>query len=371
MMTMLTRHLVLLGFLVATGFAATGTAHAADNVFVVGKYPIEGDADNAVKAKADAMADGQDGAFHALLKRLVPVTSYKRLPRPKLKEIEALIDGFNIRSEQNSSTEYLAEIDFRFNAQRVRRYLQKERLPYVERQAPETLLVPVYRTKNASVPRHLSTASGQRAWREAWAELDLKNALAPIKLAQYKLEIRDDVRQRLVSGDLSGLRIFQEEYSASRLLIAAAEPDPTGKRLVVTLVGQDAVGSFHLRRSYLIEDQDVLYTAELATIVGLGILEGRWKAVSGAAAGGGFTATGPAEQVRFFVAFNGFGQWQQIRGKLANLPGVEGFDTGTVSARGAEVAMSYPGGLSGLQKRVRAEGMYFTRNGANWVLRQR
>ena len=55
---------------------------------------------------------------------------------------------------------------------------------------------------------------------------------------------------------------------------------------------------------------------------------------------------------------------------LANLPGVDGFDTGTVSARGAEVAMSYPGGLASLRKRVTAEGMYFTQNNGNWILLQ-
>lgn len=353
------------------GLSVPQASQAATDVYTVAKYPIEAAADNAVKAKAEAMNDGRIGAFHALLKRLVPVTSYRYLPKnPTAAEIEGMIDGLNIRSEQNSSTEYLAEIDFRYNANRIRRYLQRARLPYLDRQAPEVLVVPIYRTANDAGPRHLATAAGQRAWRRAWADLDLVNTLTPVKLAQYKLEIRDDVRQRLANGDMSALRIFQDEYRAQRIILASAAPDPTGNKLVVTLAGMDAVGSFQLTRKYTIEDDDLFYTAELATVIGLGVLEGRWKAVTAASAGGGLAASGPLQDVRFFVRFNGLGHWQQIRGRLSNLPGVEGFNTGTVTARGAEVAMRYPGGLPGLRRQVAAQGMYFTRNGTNWVLLQ-
>ncbi len=343
---------------------------AAGNVFTIAKYPIEATASDAVTAKKEAMADGQINAFHSLLKRLVPVTAYRYLPKPALAEVEALTDGLNIRSEQNSPTEYLGEFDFRYNAAAVRKYLQQARLPYMERQAPETLIVPVYRNSNTAAPRYLGTATGQRSWREAWAGLDLKNALTPVKLATYKLEIRDDVRQRLVDGDMSTLRIFQQEYGAARILLAYATPDASAKKLNVIFVGQDAIGQFHLKRSYVIEDDDLLYTAELAAIIGLGVLEGRWKAVSPAFFATPAGAGGAVQAVRFFVSFNGLGQWQLIRGRIANLPGVNDLDTGAVSARGAEVTLNYPGGMAALQQRIVSEGMYFTRNSGNWLLLQ-
>ncbi|MGI9408233.1 MAG: DUF2066 domain-containing protein [Hyphomicrobiaceae bacterium] len=349
--------------------AGTAPAQAAGNVYTVAKYPIEAEADDAVAAKSAAMADGQAGAFRALLKRLVPVTAYRYLPKPNLKDIEALTDGFNIRSEQNSSTEYLATLDFHYNADAVRSFMQRERLPYLERQAPETVIVPIYRNRNEAAPRYLATASGQRSWREAWSGLDLKNALTPVKLASYKLEIRDDVLQRLISGDMTDIRIFQEEFSATRIIIAHATPGPDSKKLEITLAGHDAVGRFHLKKSYTIEDEDFLYTAELATIVGLGILEGRWKAVAQPSSGVS-VAAGPVEAIRFFVSFNGLGEWQRIRARIAGLPGVSDMNTGTVSARGAEVSMHYPGGMVALQQRVAAEGMYFTNSGGDWVLQQ-
>ncbi len=345
-------------------------AHAASDVYTVGRYPIEAVADNAVQAKAEAMADGHIGAFRSLLKRLVPVTSYRYLPKPKPSEIQGMIAGLNIRSEQNSSTEYLAEIDFRYSPRLVRRYLQKARLPFLDRQAPEVLLVPVYRNANTAAPRYLATATGQRAWRKAWADQDLNNTLTPLKLAQYKLEIRDDVRSRLMDGDMSVLRIFQQEYGAERVLVAQAIPDATGQKIIVTMAGQDAVGPFHLKRTYPIEDQDLLYSSELATIIGLGVIEGRWKAAAPRATSAGLTTSGPVQDVHFFVRFNGLGHWQQIRERLANLPGVDGFNTGTVSARGAEVALRYPGGLTNLRRRIASEGFLFSQSNGSWVLSQ-
>lgn len=342
-------------------------ALADERVFTVAKYPIEAEAESAVVAKREAMVDGQRGAFHALLKRLVPVTAYKRLPNPKPGDIDAMTRGLNVRSEQNSRTEYLAEIDFRYDPDQVRQYLRRQRLPFLERQAPEVLLVPVYRNANTAAPRYLANAGGQRAWRQAWAELDLDNTLTPVRLAQVKLEIRDDVRRGLADGDLSMLRIFQREYGAERFILASAEPDPTGRRLIVSIAGQDAVGAFHLKRTYPIEDEDLLYSAELATIIGLGILEGRWKAVA-ADSNSLVAAAGPAEDIVFYVRYAGFGQWQGLRQRLANLPGVETFDTGTVSARGAEVRMRYAGGLTALRQRLARDGLPMGQEGNAWVV---
>ena len=53
----------------------------ADAVYTVANYPVEATAANAVAAKDQALADGQQAAFRSLLKRLVPVTAYKQLTR--------------------------------------------------------------------------------------------------------------------------------------------------------------------------------------------------------------------------------------------------------------------------------------------------
>ena len=125
---------------------AVPDAHAASqtNVYKVAKYPVQAQAEDAVTAKAQALADAQQGAFRSLMKRLVPVTAYKRLPKVPLARVQDMIAGFSVRSERNSSTEYLANYDFEFQPRAVREMLRSNGLLYVEDVAPPTVLVAAF-----------------------------------------------------------------------------------------------------------------------------------------------------------------------------------------------------------------------------------
>ncbi len=92
-----------LGAVVIGGSLVGSAAVAQSNApFVVGNYPVEATAENAVAAKERAMAEGQSAAFRYLLKRLVESKSYKRLPRLDAAAVDNLIDGVSVRTEQNS-----------------------------------------------------------------------------------------------------------------------------------------------------------------------------------------------------------------------------------------------------------------------------
>src|SRR5688572_4862645 len=105
---------IALAFTLAAGGAQR--AAAAEAVFTVANYPVEARADNAAAAKDRALADGQQAALRSLLKRLVQVTAYARIKR--LRDVKAgdLVDGFKVRSERNSSTDYIASLDFTFQS---------------------------------------------------------------------------------------------------------------------------------------------------------------------------------------------------------------------------------------------------------------
>ena len=105
------------------------------------------------------MADGQQAAFRSLLKRLVPVTAYDRLKRLAALKSSGFLEGVSVRSERNSSTRYIASLDFSFRADSVRAVLQQEGIPFVEEQAREVIIVPVVRDAG----RHASIAVRPRA----------------------------------------------------------------------------------------------------------------------------------------------------------------------------------------------------------------
>ena len=120
-------------------------------------------------------------------------------------------------------------------------------------------------------------------WRRAWTGLDLKHTITPVTVQDLKPEIHADTVSMLLAGDGNGLRILNDEYGTKLIVMAVAEPDMVAKKLTVTLAGQDAVGPLLLKRTYRMTNGDLGYTSELAAVIALGVLEGRWKAIKSAA----------------------------------------------------------------------------------------
>ena len=114
------------------------------------------------------------------------------------------------------------------------------------------------------------------------------------------------------------------------------------KRLRVSLSGRDAVGAFTLQSTYRLDPSDPGYASELAAVVSLGILEGRWKAIR--AQGSEAAPASGDSDLLIAVEFRGMSEWQDISRKLAATPGVEALEVAGLSARGARVTLRYAEG---------------------------
>jgi len=350
----------LLGLLLLSAAAAETRAASTDAVFTVGNYPVEARADNAVAAKDRALADGQQAALRSLLKRLVPVTAYARISKLSTTRAGDLIEGYKVRSERNSATEYIASLDFSFQAKAVRDMLRREGIAFTDEQAPALIVVPVRRTAASGAPDNEAT------WANVWKGLDLEHALTPVKLQALKKEIAPDAVTALADGDGSAIRGLAAAYGSELVLLAVAEQDDAAGRLNVTLSGRDAVGAFTLKRAYRLDAGDPAYTSELAAVVSLGILEGRWKALKSRrdTAGGG----GNAVDLLIAVEFRGMSEWQDISRRLSATPGVEELEVAGLSARGARVTLRYAEGAEALANALARQGLSLRAVGSNWVL---
>jgi len=341
-------------------------AQAAETVFTVGNYPVEARADNAVAAKTQALADGQQAAFRSLLKRLVPVTAYPRIRRLASIKAGDLIDGYKVRSERNSATEYIASLDFSFQSKAVRDLLRREGIPFSDEQSPTLTVIPVWRDGPAGTPRDDPT------WTNIWKGLDLEHALTPVNLQTLRKEIQPSTINALAGGDGTAIRSLAGTYRSEHILIVMGEHDPAAKRLNIIVSGRDAVGAFTLPRAYRLDASDPAYTSELAAVVALGVLEGRWKATKTRGGGGGggtgaVAASGPADLL-ISVEFRGMGEWQDISRKLAATPGIEELDVAGLSARGARVTLRYAGGAERLTDALAGQGLALRNVGGNWVI---
>lgn len=341
------------------GVAATA-APGADVAFTVANYPVEAEAKNAVAAKEEALTDGQQGAFRSLLKRIVPVTAYSRLKALSDVKASSFLAGVSVRSERNSATTYIASLDFSFTADAVRQLLNREGVPFIDEQAPQLVLVPMVKGGDARLAA---------LWRDTWRGLDLEHTLTPAKLEALKPVIHPDTIRMLEAGEPGAERILAGEYNAEHVVAAVAEVDRAQKRLVVTLSGMDAVGPLQLKRSYRLSGGELAYTMEYAAVVALGVLEGRWKAVKAGARGGVEVMSSPGVPISVQVEFQGLAQWNSIRRQLSETPGVGSLTVNTVSARAADVALTFPGGGEQLAEVLAPQGLQLRNLGGSWILR--
>ena len=366
---------IILAVWIAAAHLGAGLAFAAgaDNAYTIANYPVDATAGNAVAAKQQALADGQQAAFRSLLKRIVPVTAYKQLTRVRDIKAADLISGVTVRSERNSATDYIASLDFSFQADAVRAALSRQSIPFIDEQAPTISLLTVLLQGN---PPTVTNDTG--LWRRAWTGLDLQHTITPVAVQDLKPEIHADTVSMLLAGDGNGLRILNDEYGTKLIVMAVAEPDMVAKKLTVTLAGQDAVGPLLLKRTYRMTSGDLAYTSELAAVVALGVLEGRWKAVKSAAGQHGVRPAHLSGRPRRTARRGGEAsphqfvdprQWNQIRAQLLDTPGVDALEISTVSDRYAAVSLRFPGGARGLANALGARGLSLLTTPDGWVLR--
>jgi hypothetical protein len=206
----------------------------------------------------------------------------------------------------------------------------------------------------------------QAAWVGNWKGLDLENALTPVRLASVHDDLGAGILARVVAGDARAMRDLGAEYDTELALVALAGHDPATGRLAVTLAGIDAVGPFVLSRQYRVDAADPGYTRELAAVVALRTIEGRWKAVN--VRGSGAAAAGGGSDLLIAVEFRGMAEWQEISRKLSNTPGVEELDVAGLSARSARVTLRYAAGAERLADELAQRGLDLRDSSGSWVL---
>ncbi len=71
------------------------------------------------------------------------------------------------------------------------------------------------------------------------------------------------------------------------------------------------------------------------------------------------------------VEFSGLKDWQDIRGRLMNVAGIQALEVNSLSARAASITFDYAGSLGRLQKELDQNGFVFDEREGTFVLRSR
>jgi hypothetical protein len=336
-----------LGMLLALGSVAAQARGSA--IYTVAKVAVEAEARDAVQAKQIAINDGQQAALRTLMKRLTPVSMHPRLPVLEDAMVERMIDGFSVRRESNSSTRYIASLDFSFEPNAVRDILNRFGLPYAEQQAAPVTLLPVM-TEAGGV----KTGAGN-AWFEALENVDYEHGLATLKLAAPRADFAPGTIADPANPQV--LQTLRQQYRSDNLVLALAEIDAQHTKLRVRLIGQDGVGGLFLDRTYRITDQAIAEAAAFAAKVSVAVIEGRWKTTRLAGLGSLDGTAANLETVELSVQFSGLKQWQDMRARLQKIPGLQGLDVKALNARGASIAVEFAGGASRLVQAAQSQGL--------------
>ena len=333
-------------------------------VYTVGNFTVQAIDKNAVEAKKKAMTDGGIEAFQLLVKRLTSYSSYGRIPKLNTAIVNRMLNGLSVRQERNSRTEYVAVFDFKFAPDRVRRFLQKAAIPFTDIQAKKTTILPVFMGKGKN------STSWKREWRNAWKGLDLIHSLTPVRLGDITPDLTQETMTSILAGDLDAYDRLANGYGTDQLLLAIVSEIPDQGQMNVRMIGRDAVGAFGLDRNYQIFDGQIIPTLESAATISLGVVEGRWKAIRIKSGPEALIPKDASEKVNLTVQFSGLREWQNIRAELRKVSGVEDLDVGSISARGAQLSLSFPGGAARLSQVLLNHNFSLNNVAGNWILRK-
>ena len=359
--------------------ALAAGVQAVDSLYEVAKISVDVTAKDAVAARDQGMAEAQMRAVKIVLQRLLPLSAQDQIPEFTPADIEGLVNGVSIRSEQNSTTRYIATLDVSVSEPGIKKLLQDQAIPYSESRAPSISILPLV------IAGGNVKSEGGEGWRQAFEQLDLAHSATPATILRPRPGLSLDTVKAVLAGDAQALASMQADYGYGPLVLAVGEA--AKGEFVTRLAGTDSVGVINFGRSDKLS-ADAQTIAREAAATAFGIIENRWKVSQAPEAsptdvkyeeGAGAPAAeqGAAHKgevprnVVAQVEFSSLKDWQDIRGRLMNVAGIEALEVNTLSARGASVTFDYAGSLGHLQEVLGQNGFEFGDREGTFVLRSR
>jgi len=373
----LLRHAVVLGLgPLAFGALAARVQAADESPYTVAKLSVDVTAKDAVAAKAEAIAEAERRGLKVVFRRLVPLQAYAALPALEQGEVEPLISGLSIRSEKYSTTRYIATFDVSFNEQALKQLLASRNVTLSETRAPSISILPL-------VIEGEQVKSAGEGWRQAWLDLDLTHGMAPATVLQPRPGLDARMVRAILAGDSGAYASVQGTYSGQPLVIAVGQTIDGGQ-FTTRLAGADSVGQINFGRTGTLDGEDANAAARDAAAFALAVLENRWKVMQsggaeaepvryeeGAPAAAAPAQGEPGRNVVALVQFAGLKEWQEIRGRLMHVPGIQALEVNALSARTASITFDYAGSLGRLQKVLGDSGFAFENGEDNFLIRAR
>lgn len=332
---------------------------------LAGPYDVEGlsveaTAKDAVTAKADAVAEGQQRALQIVLQRLTRSEDHGRLPSVEPQRIEQLVANFSVLSEETGPTRYAASLIFRFEPGSIQKLLADASIPFTDTQAAKVLVVPIFRQGETVV------FTGDNPHLQAWRSFDLENTLTPVLLPGDDVSGHGIDADDILAREADAMSALRYLYRVENVLVGLCGEDPAQGAFTCSLEGAGPLGALNLQQSFA-AGSDPLAAAQAAAGTFLASIEEQWKERNAVQHGvSGAVREGVPIPVR--VSFTSLGEWQSLRARLARVPGISDIEIQALNARGALLSVYYSGLGEELAAVLASEGMVLSNAGDYWIL---
>jgi hypothetical protein len=206
--------------------------------------------------------------------------------------------------------------------------------------------------------------------------------MTPATILRPRPDLGLDTVKAVLAGDAQVLESMQADYGYGPLVIAVGET--VNGEFVTRLAGADSVGAINFGRRDALGG-DAKAAARSAAATAFAIIENRWKVTQsgetpttevkseeGTEPGAGSPPKGEVPRnVVAEVEFSGLKDWQDMRGRLMNVAGIQALEVNSLSARAASITFDYAGSLGRLQKELDQNGFVFDEREGTFVLRSR
>ena len=335
---------------------ATAAPAFADPLYTVSGVEVDVSDTSASTAKLKAISEAQVKAFAVLLERLGGSEATARLQGLGPAEIGRMMDSLSIEEERTGPGRYIATLTVRFLPDKVRAAMAEADVAFTEDRAPLVVVVPVWLGPDGP------EAWTDNPWRAGWLALDAHDSLVPLIIPLGDLTDSQTLpAQQALDGDREGLEAMRQRYSADAIILAVAAPlDNTTIR--ATLIGETATGSVDFDRTYTAEDGGVAAAAAQAAREFHSAMLADWRTSRPA------VAATAVQSIRVALPVASLEQWNDLRARLVDTPGVAGVDLSSLSAQGAVVQLNYSVPFPDLQAELAERRLDLALRGETWVI---
>jgi len=165
------RRLLLSLFAVLVAASAASPPAAAGDPFTVSGIKVDATAQSAIEAQTKAINSGRAKAWQTLYRRLTKQQDWGRQPALDDATLQRLVHSYQARDQRSSTTRFVANMTYVFNANAVRRILQQSSVAYSDVTARPFLVIPL-----------APGWSPQTPWTQAWKDSRFARGAVPLVL---------------------------------------------------------------------------------------------------------------------------------------------------------------------------------------------